>query len=69
MHTLVLLPMNTTKIDVYEYVNLKVQRICDKRGISRTRFWNYRGRNIHMYKFHHMHNFQSASIVGNTSAP
>jgi hypothetical protein len=39
VHTLVLLSMNTTKTDVYEYVNSKVQRICEKGGISRTRFW------------------------------
>jgi hypothetical protein len=38
VHTLVLLPMNTTKIDVYEYVNSKVQRICERGSISRTRF-------------------------------
>jgi hypothetical protein len=37
VHILVLLPMNTTKIDVYEYVNSKVQRIWNRRGISRTR--------------------------------
>jgi hypothetical protein len=39
VQTLVLLPMNTTKSDVYEYVNLKAQKICDRGGISKTTFW------------------------------
>ena len=39
VHTLVLFPMNTTKTNVYEYMNSMVQRICNRRGINIIRFW------------------------------
>jgi hypothetical protein len=38
VNTLVLLPMNTKKDHVYEYVNSNIQRICNRGGASKTRF-------------------------------
>jgi hypothetical protein len=69
VHILVLLPMNTTKTDVYEYVIQSCRGFVKEEALAEQDSRNYGGRSTHMFKFHHIHDSQSASTVGNTSAP